>query len=628
MGLTRRHLLTASAAAAALAVADKSMGKSRAAPRRPNILWLVSEDNNPFIGAYGDRLAHTPTIDALASKGVLYANAFSNAPVCAPSRFGIISGMYAESCAPAQQMRADARLPKFLHGFPKYLRDAGYYCTNNDKTDYNAEFNLQEMWDESSDQAHWRNRPKDAPFFAVFNFFTTHESRLFKVTEGRVKPADVRVPAYLPDVPEVRRDIASYYNLMEVMDGELAEKLAELEQAGFAEDTIVFYYSDNGGVLPRSKRYCYDEGLRCALVVHVPPKWSQLAAAMPGSIITAPVSFIDLAPTVLALASLKPPSYMPGSPFMGEGAKPKQYAFGMRDRMDERYDLVRTVRDERYRYIRNYSPHRIYAQHQAFEWQMDSYRAWETQHLAGKLNEVQKRFWHEKPAEEFYDLKSDPDQIVNLIDASAHRRRIAAMRSALDVHMLAINDNGFIPEGSPLQEYDASRRPQAYPLKRVMQLAERCIRREPRHLPALVAALDDANEVIRYWGVQGLLMLKQQALPAKETIQTCFDKEASTPVRIVLAEALAQLGEEQRAVKYLAELLDSNADMRVRLQALNALTWVGLPAKQALPAIERAVADTNADEYIRNAGGYLILVLNGRYQPSSRVYQGRGARSD
>src|SRR5262249_52751465 len=143
-------------------------------------------------------------LDGLAAQGIRFANVYCNAPVCAPSRFGIITGMYPESCAPAQHMRANGPVPAFLHGFPKYLREAGYYCTNNSKTDYNAALDVHEMWDESSDQAHWRNRPKDAPFFAVFNIFTTHESRLFKQTPGRVRPQDVRVPAYLPDTPEVR----------------------------------------------------------------------------------------------------------------------------------------------------------------------------------------------------------------------------------------------------------------------------------------------------------------------------------------------------------------------------------------------------------------------------------------
>jgi arylsulfatase A-like enzyme len=614
--------VTLATALAAVASVSDAAGKTR---QRPNILWLVSEDNNPFIGAYGDRIAHTPAIDSLAAGGVLYQNVFSNAPVCAPTRFSIITGMYAESCGPAHHMRAQGKLPAFLQGFPKHLREAGYYCTNNGKTDYNADLDMQAMWNESSDLAHWRNRPTGSPFFAVFNFMTTHESRMFRPTRGRVKPADVRVPAYLPDLPEVRSDLASYYNLIETMDGEVAAHLAALESAGLAEDTIVFYYSDNGGVQPRSKRYCYDEGLRTALIMRVPKKWAHLAPAAAGSKINVPVSFIDLAPTVLTLAGIDPPAYMHGRSLVHKRPDPRQYVFGMRNRMDERYDMVRTVRDERYRYIRNYSPHRPYGQHQAFEWQMDSYRALEKAYRAGALNAVQARFFGEKPAEEFYDLKADPDEIDNLTGAVEHRARIESMRAALDAHMLRVNDNGFIPESSPVEGYDASRAPGAYPLPRVMQVASKAIARDTRNVSEFVTLLGDANEVVRYWAAQGLLILGTKAGDAKGALETCLNKDASHSVRIVAAETLASLGESDRAVRYLGSVIDSQADVRVRLQALNALTFIGEPAKPLLPLFER-VPESTQDEYIRQASRYLVFVLRGTYTPESPVYQARGAR--
>lgn len=626
--VSRRTFLTASATAAALVALDvRAAGDGSRS--HPNILWLVSEDNGPFLGAYGDRLAHTPAIDGLAKQGVLYANAFSNSPVCAPTRFGIISGMYPESCGPAHHMRAKGRVPAFLHGFPKYLSEAGYYCTNNVKTDYNADLDMESMWHESSPSAHWRNRPRDgrqsAPFFAVFNFMTTHESRMFKETKGRVRPQDVRVPAYLPDSPEVRQDIASYYNLMEQMDGEVAAHLAALDAAGLAEDTIVFYYSDNGGVLPRSKRYCYDEGLRVPLIARFPAKWAHLAPAEAGSTVSTPVSLVDLAPTVLTIAGVDPPAHMQGVSLVHAKGKRTPYVFGMRNRMDERYDMIRTVRDERYRYIRNYAPHRPYGQHQAFEWQMESYRAWQTEHLVGRLNAVQERFFREKPAEEFYDLVADPDQIDNLIDAPAHRERIAAMRAALDAHLLEINDNGFIPESSPLEGYDASRGPGAYPLKQVMQVADAAMRRDPRQAVQFGESLAHDNEVIRYWSAQGLLMLKAGAAPARPALEACFIGDSSPQVRIVAAEALTWLGAPDRPVRYLGEVLSTHPDARVRLQSLNALTFIGEPARAVLPIIERAI-ESDGDEYIRNAGRYLSFVLRGTYTPSSPVYRGLAAR--
>jgi arylsulfatase A-like enzyme len=533
--------------------------------------------------------------------------------------------MCPESAGPAQHMRAQGRIPAFLQGFPKYLRDAGYYCTNNAKTDYNADLDMQAMWNESGEQAHWRNRPDGAPFFAVFNFMTTHESRMFRETEGRVRPQDVRAPAYLPDTPEVRRDIASYYNLMERMDGEVAAHLAALEAAGLADDTIVFYYSDNGGVLPRSKRYCYEAGMRIALVVRTPAKWAHLASASAGSVITSPVGLIDLGPTVLSMAGIAPPSYMHGVAFAGgRRAKRRQYVFGGRDRMDERYDMMRTVRDERYRYIRNYAPHRIYGQYVAFEWQMDAYRAWESAHRAGALTAVQDRFFREKPAEELYDVVADPDQIENLIEAPEHQKRIARMRVALDAHMLAINDNGFIPESSSIEGYDASRVESAYPLARVLRLADKAIRRDPRNSADFAALLDDSNEVIRYWAAQGLLMLKSGAAPARDRLEARLQTDASVPVRIVAAESLALLSSADLSVRYLGEVVASSANARVRLQALNALTCIGEPARQALPVIERATRD--ADIYVGSAARYLALTLNGTYSPASQIYIGLGAR--
>lgn len=624
--ISRRSVLAAGGAAAAFATLGGSVRAAAAQPRhRPNILWLVSEDNYPFIGAYGDRLAHTPAIDALAASGVRYANAFANAPVCAPSRFAIITGMCPESAGPAQHMRAEGHIPAFLHGFPKYLRDAGYYCTNNVKTDYNARLDMQAMWNESSETAHWRNRPAGAPFFAVFNFMTTHESRMFRETPGRVRPEDVRVPAYLPDIPEVRRDLASYYNLIERMDGEVAAHLAALESAGLADDTIVFYYSDNGGVQPQSKRYCYEAGMRVALVMRVPARWAHLAPAAPGSVITSPVSHLDLAPTVLSMAGVPTPLYMQGVTLTStRRVQRRQYVFGGRDRMDERYDMVRTVRDERYRYIRNYAPHRIHGQHVAFSWQMESYRALEASHRAGRLDDYQERFFREKPTEELYDVQADPDQIHNLIEVPEHRKRVAHMRAALNAHMLAVNDNGFIPESSSIEGYDASRVPGAYPLARVLRLADKAIRRDPRNVAELKKLLDDPNEVIRYWAAQGLLMLKSGAAPARARLDACLATDSSIPVRVVAAEAIALLGSPDEPVRYLGGLVESQANARVRLQALNALTWIGEPAQQVLPAIDRAADD--GDNYVQNAARYLALVLRRTYTPASQIYTGIGAR--
>lgn len=544
----------------------------------PNILWLVSEDNNPLIGAYGDKLARTPHIDRLAREGLLYKNAYSTAPVCAPSRFGILTGIAPESCAPANHMRAVAKLPSDLRTYPEYMRSAGYYCTNNAKTDYNCDVDPKRIWDEQGPKAHWKNRPEGKPFLAVFNTITTHESGLFVKTPGRVTPDQIRLPAFVPDTPAVRQDYASYYNLMERMDGEVGRWVAELEAAGLADDTIIFYYSDNGGSTLRTKRYCYDGGMRCAMVVRVPPKWAHLAPAKPGSRIDAPVTFLDLAPTLLSIADMPAPATMQGTAFLGHRIKqPKTLAFGMRNRMDERYDFMRTVTDGRYRYIRNYMPYRPWGQNQGFEWLQASYQDWDALNRAGKLNAVQSRFFGTKPYEEFYDLTADPDQVRNLIDDAAQRGRIGTMRRALDAHMLQINDNGFIPEGSPLEGYVQSRAAGVYPLKRVMALAQMASRRDVRKLSALRRALSDPNEVIRYWGASGLMMLD-----------------------------------------VLASFLAVEQPLPLRLQAVNALTFLEQKAARVRSAFVAAAQDP--ERYVKNAAAFALQELDGTYDPHKPVF--------
>jgi arylsulfatase A-like enzyme len=333
---------------------------SQALADQPNILWLVSEDNDTFLGCYGDPLAHTPTLDRLARQGVLFERCFAQ-PVCAPSRFTLITGMYSVTCGPAEHMRAQGNIPSWLKGFPTYLRKIGYYTSNNAKTDYNAPIRPKETWDASSKTAHWRNRPDPKqPFFSVFNYEVTHESCLFPVQERKLDfppmdPAKVRIPPYQPDTPELRADWARYYNHMTLMDEQVAERLKELQEDGLADNTIVFYYSDNGGVLPRSKRFLERSGTHVPLIIYFPPKWRHLAPVAPGSRIQDPVGFVDFAPTILSLAGVKIPDYMMGRAFAGPARNgANEYAFCTRDRMDERYDMMRSLMNYRYLYVHNY----------------------------------------------------------------------------------------------------------------------------------------------------------------------------------------------------------------------------------------------------------------------------------
>lgn len=621
MPISRRTALGA-AVTGALAGGATGLRAATGPVSHPNILWLVSEDNGPFIGAYGDRHARTPNIDALARRGVLYRNVYCPAPVCAPTRFGILTGLYPETCSPAQHMRASAKLPPHLRTYPEYLRGAGYYCANNAKTDYNCDVDPARIWDDSSGKAHWRGRREDQPFMAVFNYMTTHESSLFRPAPGRENFQDLRIPAYLPATPAVRSDYASYYALMSAMDAQIGTRLKELEDDGLAEDTIVIYYSDNGGVLPRSKRYCYDEGLRVALVVYVPPKWRHLCPVPMGNEVRSPVNLVDLAPTLLSLAGIPAPKTMQGRAFLGRHAKgPAKYAFGMRNRMDERYDFVRTITDGRYRYIRNYMPHRIWGMRGDFEWNLKSYQSWEAEWLAGRLDADQRRFFGPKPFEEFYDLSADPDQLTNLVASPRHGPRLAVMRRALDRHMIEIVDNGFIPEGSPAEGYASSRSSEVYPLKSVMALAQAAARSDPRKLGLLTAALRHTNGVMRYWAATGLLILKDRAAPAVQPLLEVARNDPWPSVRGVAAETLCHIGRGDEGVAILAERVTAPGPVPPRLMAINALDSIGDLAKAAMPALVAASSDPN--EYIVRGAKPLVARLNGSYRPDTVFTSGR-----
>ncbi|HUG93933.1 MAG TPA: sulfatase-like hydrolase/transferase, partial [Planctomycetaceae bacterium] len=304
---------------------------------RPNILWITSEDNSPYLGCYGDKLAHTPHLDRLAAQGVRYRHAFANAPVCSTARTTLITGMYATTLG-VQHHRSRVRIPDGFRLYPEHLRAAGYYCTNNSKTDYNVA-NAGQPWDESSNRAHYRNRRPGQPFFAVFNFTTSHESRVAPKQDGetfRVPPEDIVLPPYHPDTPEIRRDWANYYDQMTALDEQVGAVLAELEQEGLADDTIVFYYSDHGGALPRGKRNVHDSGTRVPLIIRFPKRFAQLAPAAPGEWVDEPISFVDFPATVFNLCGVPIPVHYEGRAFLGpERGAPRQHVFLYRGRMDE-----------------------------------------------------------------------------------------------------------------------------------------------------------------------------------------------------------------------------------------------------------------------------------------------------
>jgi arylsulfatase A-like enzyme len=567
---------------------------------RPNVLWITSEDNGPHLGCYGDEYSTSPNLDALAAKGMIYLNAWSTAPVCAPARTTIISGLY-PPCTGSEHMRSMTRLPEGFLMYPQYLRQAGYYCTNNSKEDYNLEKPGQ-VWDESSRQAHWKNRGEGQPFFAIFNHTVSHESQLRKRPHKAVHDAaKVRVPAYHPDTPETRQDWAQYYDKITEMDVLAGKNLKELADAGLADDTIIFYYGDHGSGMPRSKRWPYNSGLNVPLIVYFPPKYRHLAPSdyKPGGQSDRLVGFIDLAPTLLSICGVKPPKHFQGDAFAGKYEAPQRdFNYGFRGRMDERYDMVRVVRDKRYIYIRNYMPHEIYGQYIAYMFQTPTTRIWKEMYDAGKLNVVQSRFWERKPAEELYDLANDPDEVNNLADSPEHRQVLNKLRKAQRNWELEIRDVGFLPEGEIHSRsegstpYEMGHNEKLYPLKRIMATAEMASDFDNSDaVDHLKSALSDEDSAVRYWAAMGLLMRGAKGVkPGGEPLRDALADE-SPYVRVVAAEALGKYGSEDDLDKSLDVLMDTasldNNSVYVAMMSLNALDELDGKAKSVAAEIDK-----------------------------------------
>lgn len=420
--------------------------------KKPNILWITCEDMSADLPDYGDNTVATPNISRLVREGVKFTHMFSVSGVCAPSRSAIITGMYPTSIG-TQHMRTgtkdipvppyEAVPPPDVKCFTEYLRAGGYYCTNNAKTDY--QFGVPfTAWNESSNKAHWRNRPKDKPFFSVFNIEVTHESRIWmrKDEPLRVDPKKIQLPPYYPESPVIRKDMARYYDNIMVMDSIAGGILKQLEEDGLLENTIVVFFSDHGAGLPWYKRELYDRGLHVPFIVRYPGKKG--AGTQENEL----HSFVDLAPSMLSLAGIEIPKHIQGKAFLGEAKEKvlRKYIYAARDRMDQQYDMVRAVRDKQYKYIRNYQPEKLNYQDLTYRKQMDLMKEILKFREDGKLNKVQQRWFMAKPKEELYDVKNDPYELKNLADDPDYKNVLNRLKAAHERWIKEIKDLGFTPE--------------------------------------------------------------------------------------------------------------------------------------------------------------------------------------
>ncbi|MDY0100185.1 MAG: sulfatase-like hydrolase/transferase [Bacteroidales bacterium] len=425
--------------------------------KRPNILWISTEDMSPHLGCYGDKVARTPNIDRLAAQGILYSSAFTTAAISAPVRAGVITGMYQTSIGCMHMRTTSYRRsvdnpveftavpPHYVKAFTEYLRVAGYYCTNNSKTDYQFAKDPvpASIWDECSRTAHYRDRPdKNQPFFAVFNWIGTHESQNWDLSDVKTDPAEINVPPYYPDNEIIRLNMAKMYDNIARLDSIVGVIISELEKEGELENTVIFFWGDHGDGLPRAKRWLYDSGLNIPLII----KWPDGTNA--GSTDDRLISSIDFGPTVLSIAGVPVPAHMQGIPFLGSQAgPPRKEVYAARDRVDESYDMIRSVRTKEFLYIRNYYPAEPFPIWVPYLTNMPIYKEMLRLDAEGKLSGAQKSWMaYSRPPEELYDVRSDPFQVNNLINDCNYMDVLADLRKKHESWSVETGDMGRMNE--------------------------------------------------------------------------------------------------------------------------------------------------------------------------------------
>ncbi len=541
---------------------------------RPNILWITIEDLTPMLRCYGDPLAHTPNIDRLAAEGVKYTQAFSTAAVCSPARSCIITGLYAPSLG-TQHLRSETVVPDSIAPFPRLLREAGYYCTNNYKEDYN--FEVTGAWDESSEEAHWRNRDPGQPFFAVFNLETTHQSQIFGSQDAYEErfakylphisptdPAQINLPSYFFDSPEIRKLWARYYDNVQIVDLQVREILDQLDADGLRDNTIIFFYSDHGTGMPRGKRALYDSGLRIPFIVAAPEKYQRHLQLMPGTSDDRLISFVDLAPTMLTLLNLPVPPIMPGRPFIGPDASAENaYVFATSDRVDEAYENVRSIRTSEYRYIRNFYPHLPLIQPNYYSDQSEILQEVYRIRAASKdLTPAQASMWlPRRPVEELYHLPSDPEETHNLATDPLHAHELTRLRALCREEMLKTRDSGLMPEAY-MYQVAAQTTPHAslqdttlYPMRRLLDLLDDVYGDATE--TKIVAYLQDPHPLIQYWTLVALQYRDQVGSVVRREL-TRLAQQPISLTSITAAETLSRFGDAETAIPILLQAMRSD----------------------------------------------------------------------
>lgn len=554
----------------------------------PNMVFLISEDNSKhFMDLFDPNGVKTPHISKMAEEGLTFAHSFSNSPVCSVARSTLITGTLATRTAMHMHRKIEmAPMPDGLEMFPAYLRKAGYYTTNNAKKDYNA-VEAEGVWDESSSHATWKNRKtENQPFFHKETFMESHESRLhfdsdlMREYQPTDEPESVWMPPYYPDTPTFRFTVAYHRDKIREIDEWVGKVLEKLEQGGLLEDTFVFYFGDHGGVLPGSKGYLYETGLHVPLVVRIPENWRHLVQVSPGTQMSGFVSFVDFAPTVLNLAGIPVPEEMDGKPFLGQGVDMKEMesrdeAFGYADRFDEKYEMVRSLRKGKWKYIRSFQPYYPDALHNNYRYQMLAFAEWRNMYYDGTLNGLQQRFFQAKPIEMLFDLEADPYEINNLAGTYGHQKTLIEMRGRLNQKLLETHDLGFLPESVLLAEamdnpvlFGNEFHPQ---LERLIEINSWACLPFQEAVEMLSKVLEKGNSLETYWALTVASSFGREAKPLKEEIRK-LQSDQDNMVKLKAIEFMGIAGGEQPYDK-LADLINTSKNPVEVLLVLNTFVY-------------------------------------------------------
>lgn len=561
---------------------------------RPNILWITFEDTSPqFIGCYGAAVARTPTLDALADNGVRFDRAYSVGTVCAPSRSTLVTG------CPSYQLgtghhRSAYPIPTWIRGFPTYLREAGYYTSNNVKTDYNTSEHdrlVAESWDDCADTAGWWGRKDEQPFFSVFNLMSSHQKWTMTLPyedyerhilatlpeDQRVLPEEVSLPPFLRDSPQMRRQFSRIHNSLAVTDRAIKQILDRLAADGLASDTIVFAFADHGEAMPRGKTNGIGLGYRVPMVVHVPPRWSELAEwPLPGTVTDELVTFEDLAPTVLGLAGVPAPPHLTGRVLTGPSRQEApDWVFGASDRADDSTDCERTVMSGDFVYTRRFMPFQPELRWMEYH-DISEIRVLMRADLeSGRLSPQESQPFQPRKPEALYDIAADPFEMDNLIGNAAVAAIESELRAALASHLLAARDVMLLPEFELAQistvstPYEAGLDRAAY-WPRLVEAAMWSGRLDDEALAAQLRLLESEDGPIRYWAVVGLRSHGPDRLAQARGRVLALLEDPYPPVR-VLAAGLAHVWWDDEDASTVLEAAAAGEHSVIALLALEQL---------------------------------------------------------